>query len=627
MTESLFNLHLVTIHAMPSPQAVPLAAASLKAYLDARKNPSFPISVSCAEFYSGTPLDEMVPAIIAATPDVVGFPVYVWNRVECCALAKKLRSVSPGLTIIAGGSEATAAPASLLADAPFDFLIVGEGELTLAEVLDRLAASESIEEVAGIARNVDGKTLVTKRPSIPDLSILPSPWLAGLLDLHIASGVVWQLSRGCSFGCDFCFDGMGDRKVRRYPLERLEAELEYVVARGTSQIFVLDSTFNQDVKRAKTLLTLITEKASHVHCHFEVRHELLDAEQARLFAGTTCSLQIGLQSADPEVAGDVGRKFDRTDFVKKISLLNEHGAIFGFDLIYGLPGDTIKRFRDGIDFALSLYPNHLDIFPLSVLPGTRVAARAESLGLKHLATPPYALLESPTFPLCDMKSASRLGAACDIFYSRGKAVAWFNGVLSALKMTSVPFLEEFAGWLIEKTGREPEESEFSDEEIWRLQRSFMSEIFDRSKVKRLLPLALDFVDYHYHYAASVMAVPPEIIPFVSSKLMKSVLTKAESARLATFSYEILDLLESGEPDLPELYKSLDKTGSCAVIYPRDGEVFTESLAEPYYRLLEKLDGKATVSLCAKNLSIPLDEAVDFLEFAVGEGIVVRSNNT
>jgi hypothetical protein len=361
-----------------------------------------------------------------------------------------------------------------------------------------------------------------------------------------------------------------------------------------------------------------------VHCHFEVRHELLDAEQARLFAELTCSLQLGLQSADPEVAGNVGRKFNRDEFVKKIDLLNSSGAIFGFDFIYGLPNDTLEKFRDGLEFAFSLYPNHLDIFPLSVLPGTRVADKSSEYGLKHLSGPPYTLLESPTFPVEDMQTARRLGVASDIFYSRGKSVAWFNGVISALKIKPVSFLEEFAAWLLAKHGRDVDESEFSDQEIWQLQRKFLAEILQRKKLKKLLPLALDFVDYHFHYAASVMAVPPEIRPEAGATVMESVLAMADSARLAIFSYEILDLLESGEPELPELFKSLKASPSYAVIYPKDGEVFTESLAEPYYRLIENMDGVATVAKVVAKLSIPSDEAIDFIEFAMEEGILTTS---
>jgi hypothetical protein len=63
-------------------------------------------------------------------------------------------------------------------------------------------------------------------------------------------------------------------------------------------------------------------------------------------------------------------------------------------------------------------------------------------------------------------------------------------------------------------------------------------------------------------------------------------------------------------------------GSFAAIYPRGGEVATESLAEPYYRLLERLDGVTPADRIAADLAIPPDEAREFLEFAVAEGIVI-----
>ncbi|HWI40779.1 MAG TPA: B12-binding domain-containing radical SAM protein, partial [Verrucomicrobiae bacterium] len=138
--------------------------------------------------------------------------------------------------------------------------------------------------------------------------------------------------------------------------------------------------------------------------------------------------------------------------------------------------------------------------------------------------------------------------------------------------------------------------------------------------RRLLPLALDLVDYHYHYAAALMAVPPA--PRKPPRdILNRRLWRAESARLATFSYEILDILEAGEPDLPRLARALQPVGSFAVIYPMEGEVRTESLAEPYFRLLQQLDGGGLVSSLLPRLRIPQQDALAFLQFALQEGIV------
>lgn len=618
------HLHLVTLHAMPSAQAVPLAAAFLKAYLDGRPEPQTPVTVTTAEYFCGTSLEQITTDILAQQADMVGFPVYLWNRADCCSLVSRLRQQCPQQLLIGGGPEATADPAGLLQQAPFDLLAVGEGELTVAELVERLGRNEPLAGLPGTARLVDGTLLLVPRPKIEDLAQLPSPYLAGLVDDHISNGMVWQLSRGCPYACEFCYDGMGDRKVRRYPLERLEQELAYLVSRGASQIFALDSTFNTDKKRAKHLLRLIGQTAPDVHFHFEVRHELLDKEQAQLFAGLTCSVQIGLQSADPAVAGGVGRVFDREDFRRKVMLLNDSGATFGFDLIYGLPGDSLEKFREGLNFALSLYPNHLDIFPLSVLPGTAVGIKAAAIGLKHLAGPPYTLQESPSFPLADMAVARRLGAASDIFYSRGKAVAWFNGVARGLKLQPVELLERFGDWLLARQGRQPDEAEFDDRTIWQLQRQFLTQLFTERKLQKLLPAALDCVDYHYAYGVALMAVPP--LPPADDELLrldplKLPLRRADSLTLLPFHYEILDILESGEPDLTWIAKHLKQSGSWAAIYPAHGEVCTESLIRPYYRLLEGLDGRQPSGQVAVRLKVPADEALELLQFALAEGMV------
>jgi radical SAM superfamily enzyme YgiQ (UPF0313 family) len=614
------HLTLVTIHAFRSPQAVPLAAACLKASLEDR-----PVTVTCADFFCGDSLADSCGAILATRPDLVGFSLYAWNRDECFSLAERLRREAPCLTIFAGGPEATADPAGILASAAaLDFLVVGEGEVTLREVVDRLVAGTSPDGVAGVARRKGAAIELVRREPVADLGLLPSPYLAGVLDASIPGGVLWQLSRGCSFGCDFCFDGMGGRGVRRYPLERLEAELDHLLRHGANQVVVLDSTFNLDAGRAKILLRLLRKKAKRVHFHFEARAELLDAEQARLFGGMTCSLQIGLQTASAEVSRAVRRPLDRRSFAEKIGLLNREGVVFGFDLIYGLPGDSPARFRETLDFALSLYPNSLAIFPLAVLPGTVLATRAAELQLRSLPAPPYTLLESPTFSSEALLAAKRLADACDIFYSRGKAVAWFNGIVAALRISPAVFLEEFSCWLLHKAGKEYTERDYRDEDIHLLQREFLAEIFVRCKVKRLLAAALDLVDYHYHYAAALLAVPPHLPSrreLARIDVLRCSLAVAPSTRLATFNYEILDLLEAGEPDLPYLCGALPRCASFAAIYPHSGQVVTESLAEPYYRLLQRLNGATAARDLAADLAIPLDEAREFLAFAVAEGIV------
>ncbi|MBC8018417.1 MAG: DUF4080 domain-containing protein [Verrucomicrobia bacterium] len=616
------RIALVAVHPCPSPQALPLANAFLQSYLTAVSKTAM-VEIVRADFFLGQKYAACVAEIASLQPALVGFSLYVWNSSMCREIADELRRRLPGITIFAGGPEATADPRGVLAGTSFDFLIAGEGEGPFAAVCARLSEDGDVSGIPGIATR--SGTGISLTPAVPlaNLDDIPSPWLSGIIDAGDYPGILWQLSRGCGFSCDFCFDSRDRHGVRRFSLGRVEAELRHFAGQGVSQIFVLDSTFNQDQRRAKTILRMIARIAPQIHFHFEVRSEFIDREMAELFAGITCSLQIGLQSADPQVLKGVGRSFRRDDFVSRTTLLNESGAVFGFDLIYGLPDDTLPGFRESLDFALGLYPNHLDIFPLAILPGTALATRAVSIGLRYLPEPPYTLISSPSFSIKNMIKAHRLATACDIFYTRGRAVAWFNGMLDALTQRPAEFLQRFAEWLEVEKGGGISEADLVDDQIWGLQRAFLTSTFSPKRLKLLLPAVLDLVDYHYHYAAALMSPPqaaPRQIP-ATKKLLELPLRLAPTARLANFHYEILEILEAGAADVRGFSDRLQRTGSWAIIYPTADGVCTESVSEAYFRLLEQLDGATPAGNAAARLGIPVTEAGEFLEFTITEGIV------
>jgi hypothetical protein len=400
--------------------------------------------------------------------------------------------------------------------------------------------------------------------------------------------------------------------------------LLHFAATGVLQIFVLDSTFNQDAKRAKTILRMIRKIVPGIHFHFEVRSEFIDREMAGLFSKITSSLQIGLQSSDPVVLKQVGRSFSRDDFSSRINFLNESGAVFGFDLMYGLPGDTLQGFYNSLDFALSLYPNHLDIFPLSVLPGTALHLKSAAIRLNHLSAPPYTLISSPTFSIDDMQKARRIALACDVFFTRGKAVAWFNSVMDVLKLKPSDFLQRFGEMLVDRKGDDLGESDLDDSEVWSLQREFLQQIFGAKRLKRFQPLVLDLVDYHYHYAAALLAPQTKVSRNLKPEqnILDSPLRRGGSLQMARFNYEILDIIETGAPDIRWMCDHLEPLGSSAAIYPGGDAVCTQSFDESYYNLLESLDGQTNAGKLVSKLGISPEDGTDFLRFALQEGFVV-----
>lgn len=617
------RLTLVSIHPSRSPQSVPLAAAFLAAAIKNSPGLTECFVVTLLNLYADQSADACAAEIESTRPDLAGFSVYAWNRCLSTVIAIQLKNHRPGVTLFCGGPEATADQAGMLMTAPWEFLVHGDGELPLIETLQALCAEKSPAGIPGIATLHNGSMQSSPRPPADPVG-LPSPLLSAVIDPADYSGMLWQISRGCSFGCEFCFDGGGNRLVRRFTLERIEAELRWLAEKGVSQVFVLDSTFNSDRNRAVRILELIRKIAPRIHFHFEVRSEFIDRKQAELFAAITCSLQIGLQSADSVVLKNSGRNFNPSEFRTKIALLNDTGAIFGFDLIYGLPGDTPEKFRKSLDFALKLYPNHLDIFPLAILPGTELAKRQQELSLNHLTSPPYTLQSSPTFTEKDMAAAADLAAACDIFYSRGKAVSWFMNFVHPLKLKPSEVLELVAACVRERRTPLISASEADDEEIFHFQKDFVTRLYTEKGLKKLIPAAIDMITYNFHYAAALMASPP---PRPSPRELQQLNIETDcpeispSTRLARFSYEILDILESGIADLRLISSTFPRKSSAAIIYPGTGDVLTESLPEQYLSLLENLDGKTAALAVAERMGIGADDALSFLRLAFSEGIV------
>ena len=430
-----------------SPQALPLGAACiasgiknfsgtkdltdvrLKAFsLEDEEFRKIGINVEkAAEFIAETLWKEVSEFFeSSAVRPIFCFSVFVWNVEILKRAAKILREKK--CVCIAGGPEITAHP-DFYKD--FDFTVSGEGEVSVPLLIEKIIHNES-----------EKSDCVIKSTS-PDLAVLHSPYLEGIIDPAEYEGALWELARGCPFKCAYCYESKGEKTVRLFPMERIKAELELFAKKRIPQVFVLDPTYNVNKKRAVELLRLIASKTPDTFYYFEARAEFIDRELAREFTRIPCALQIGLQSANEETLRLVNRPFDKKKFIRGLSILNEEGVTFGLDLIFGLPGESFGSFRDGIDFAISMLPNNLEIFCLSVLPGTDLFDRAESLGLVWEKDPPYHVIKTKLFSVEDMERARRLAAACSYFYNDGRAVPWFNSVCRVLKLKPGKLFEIF----------------------------------------------------------------------------------------------------------------------------------------------------------------------------------------
>jgi radical SAM superfamily enzyme YgiQ (UPF0313 family) len=606
---------LVSLHVRPSAQAVPLAAGNLKAALGKELRQQ----TQLLDLYLHQPLSEMLAAIRAAQADLIGFSLYLWNRTQILTLAKELKTNQPSF-LLAGGPEASADSERLLESGLFDALLRGEGEESFALLADRLFRQQDLG-------GIDGLWLSAKEP-LPEavscnLDQLKSPWLTRTLS-PVEGGVLWEVARGCPFHCDFCYDAKGQAGVRPLPLKRLEAELEYFAHTGAEQVWVLDSSFNAPPRRGHQLLNLLIAKAPHLHYHLEAKAEFIDVKTIELLGQLSCSIQLGLQSADDRVLAGLNRNINPEKFWRGVELLANSGLTFGLDLIYGLPGDSLAGFRSSLDRALSYRPNQVDIFPLAVLPATSLFAQKQRLHLEAEELPPYLLRQSPDFSAAEMADCRLLAGATDLFYNLGRAVGFLVPFCRALQTTPLTLLEDFCTWCQKTQGPEAllAENRFQSAQILQLQQDFLVQRFIGAGRQDLWPLVADILSYHYHYAETLLGQETLPAPTRISNTQK--LCISNGVCLVKFHTDILGALESEEIDLNRWFKLIEQTPTWGLLIRRGNQVFTEVLTEEFAELLQR----ARIPRNRRQLLMGLsdDTASELLHFAVEEGFLISAES-
>ena len=617
------NIIFCTLHVRRSPQAVALAAGCLSAALPADLRQA---SVLIDGFPEQTDL-EILSAIVAAAPHVVAFPVYVWNRQQVIRLASQLHQSHPRVYLVAGGPEATGDPAGLSVAAPWTALVHGEGEAALTGLLIALAQGLPQQPLPGVTLMLESGPLSGDSDCPFDLDRAPSPWLSGQLKPEPSSGVLWEVARGCAFSCDYCFDGRGHTGVRPIDGQRLAGELELFSSAGVSQVWVLDATFNYPPERGIALLELLLAKAPQLHYHLEAKADFIDRHTASLLGELNCSVQLGLQSIHERVLRAVHRPLDLDILAEKVHLLEAEGIVYGFDLIYGLPEDNYDGFRTSLDAALSLAPNHLHIFPLALLPGTRLAQRRDRYGIEAQPNPPYELISSLNWTAEEMELCRRLAAMVDLFYNTGRAVAFFPAILQVLQTGPSELFEDFFKWALQQQDIDYDRlmtpANWAADDVYRMLQGYLCHQLRRTGQDHLTSIFLDLLCYHFHYAETVLGeelVPSSDQNLLQGNLWESPWQRARQCRLVPFAYEILDLLEVEEMQAEEIATLFRPVGSVALFMRRDSEVICESLSEEMLRLLKNSNG----SLSPKDIfagSLPQAAGEELVRFAVSEGLL------
>jgi anaerobic magnesium-protoporphyrin IX monomethyl ester cyclase len=377
---------------------------------------------------------DILRSLVSEDADIAAFSCYIWNIDMTLRISAEMKLLQPGLFIVFGGPEASYGSRELMSAHPhIDAIVHGEGEETMSELMQLIAASRSLaihddllSEVHGISFRSGDEIITTPvRVNTTDLDSIPSPFAAGLAD--VSKQLVYiETSRGCPFSCAFCLSSI-EHGVRTFTFERIENDLKRLMEHGVETIKLVDRTFNYDAKRANRIWEFILAHNRKSRFHFEIAADLLTDENIALLKRVpddTFRFEIGVQSIAAETLEVVGRLSDLEKLFSNVGrLLKETGIIIHLDLVAGLPGEDFDGFVRSLDRLIAAKPHHIQVEPLKLLKGTAMRKIARDSGYTASPFPPYRILNNPWLTFDDVCHIEDCSEALEEIYNSGRFAA------------------------------------------------------------------------------------------------------------------------------------------------------------------------------------------------------------
>ena len=341
----------------------PLGLLSIAAYLEQRGH-----SVQVLDCLGPRPpktAQETAQRVLAAKPELIGITATTSGFLNGYDIAASLKKEQAAIPIVFGGVHVSALGAPLLGQFPLiDFLCMGEGEQTLAE----LAEGRAPADIHGLIwRDGDTIRINPPRQHLAELDDLPFPAyekLAGFpREYHLplfsyvhAPGATMITSRGCPYQCSYCDRSVFQRGYRANSPEYIYAHIQHLRERfGVRHINIYDDLFTLNRPRIEKLCTMLADKPLGVQFNCAVRVGHADEALLGLLRRAGCLMvSLGIESGEPALL-DVHKPGVYLEAVQDtVARIQGAGLRVKGLFMIGLPGETLASARKTSDFALSL---------------------------------------------------------------------------------------------------------------------------------------------------------------------------------------------------------------------------------------------------------------------------------
>jgi len=325
---------------------------------------------------------EIEEKLRAMDPDFFLVQVFTMNRVGCRRAIEIARKIKPSIPVIAGGVHASIYYGQVLEHYGADYVVIGEGEHTIIDLLATLSAGASVDAVKGIAFRRGGRVITgPQRDLIPDkgLDELPFPKHGLFIGPNTEMACILT-TRGCPFKCSFCcLHTISKRRFRRRSVDSVVDEIAHIADtfKQIKTIQISDDTFTLDQPRAIAICREIIRRGIKMKflCSARIKPasvELFEVMEQAGFVG----IGFGLETGSDKLLHAIHKSITRADVINTFKMLKDRKIAIATYLMVGFPGETEDTVNETIDLIKTLqkikYFEFAGVARLWVYPNTEV---------------------------------------------------------------------------------------------------------------------------------------------------------------------------------------------------------------------------------------------------------------
>ncbi len=313
---------------------------------------------------------------------------WYWDKVD--DILKIAKKIKPNIITIVGGAIVISDPELAMRNLMIDIGIIGEGEITTAELAEALANGRKIEEVKGICFMENGELMTTPpRPYIENLDALPFPdyegfefekWLVaakpnGLAMLPEFDDVKYAEiigSRSCPFSCTFCYHHLG-QKYRQRSLENVFSEIDFLVNKyKVNCLYFLDELFSANHERMIKFAGMI-KKYNLAGWGGGFRVNNINADILKVLKDSGLKyIGYGLENMNDEILTSMNKRATRAENENALKLTREAGIMCTGNIIFGDPAETVETYQKSLQWVLENPQYNVNLVLLKPIPNAPI---------------------------------------------------------------------------------------------------------------------------------------------------------------------------------------------------------------------------------------------------------------